>query len=237
MSESQQTSPDASGKGRKKAKHHAGAKGLNGHAFDPALPKIQHTAEVAHATRGRVRLKIPKAKDNLPLLVEIKAAFEGKPGIDAVNVKPATGSLVIYYDPELHPDISSLFIKLGQGPAANEMPVVTVAPRQGAKTKVDEGFAALEEEAAFLAEHSSLARSIVDGVKALDRQIKLGTNNAVDLKIVAPVGLAALTFLEIGAAAATPMWVTLVIFSMNHYVEMRATKSDEAGLQDAGKKG
>jgi hypothetical protein len=42
--------------------------------------------------------------------------------------------------------------------------------------------------------------------------------------------LAGFTFFEIGAAAATPMWVTLVIFSLNHFVELRAhTAEDDDG--------
>ena len=42
-----------------------------------------------------------------------------------------------------------------------------------------------------------------------------------------PIALAGFTFLEIGAAAATPMWVTLVIFSLNHFVELHAHDADE----------
>jgi hypothetical protein len=30
------------------------------------------------------------------------------------------------------------------------------------------------------------------------------------------------TFIEIGATAATPVWVTIGLFSMNHFIELRA---------------
>jgi hypothetical protein len=63
--------------------------------------------------------------------------------------------------------------------------------------------------------------------KECDRHLKRATNNNIDLKILIPIGLAAFTFLEIGAAAATPMWVTLVIFSLNHFVELHAHDDDD----------
>jgi hypothetical protein len=64
-------------------------------------------------------------------------------------------------------------------------------------------------------------------VKQLDKDIKRSTNNNLDLKIMVPVALAGVTFLEIGAAAATPMWITLAIFSLNHFVELHAHDADE----------
>jgi hypothetical protein len=185
---------------------------------------VRHKAEIAHATHGRVRLKVPGAKNNLAVLQQLREAFEHQPGIDTVNVKPESGSLVIYYDPEQHPDVASLFLSLGRTEAPAELPVPAngAGGAHGVHTKLDEVTSAVEEEAEFLAAHSHIARSVVASLKSLDRQIKRSTNNNIDLKILAPVGLAAFTFLEIGAAAATPMWVTLVIFSLNHFVELRA---------------
>jgi hypothetical protein len=62
----------------------------------------------------------------------------------------------------------------------------------------------------------------VDFFKALDRELKLGTGNNIDLKVVLAAGLAGYTFLLVGAEAATPMWVTLALFSLNHFVELHA---------------
>ena len=192
-------------------------------------------AEIAHATRGRVRIKVPSAKSNPELLHQIRARFEGHPGIEAIDVKQSTGSVIIYYDPEHHEDIPSLFASLdeaGATPTAHMAPLSAAAApaapgHHGPANKLAEEINAIEEEAEFLAEHSHFARSIVEYVKGLDRQIKRSTNNNIDLKILAPVGLAAFTFLEIGAAAATPMWVTLVIFSLNHFVELHAHDADQ----------
>jgi hypothetical protein len=202
-------------------------------APEPPGEPTRHAAEVAHATPGRVRLKIPAAKYNPDLLNQIKAAFAGLPGIDAIEIKPGSGSLVIYYDSDHHTDIASLFVSLGQTAAAPVAVAHDAASHPGAtphrppSNKVDDLTRTIEDEAEFLAEHSMFARSVVDVVKILDRNIKRSTNNNIDLKILVPIALAGVTFLEIGAAAATPMWVTLAIFSMNHFVELHAHDADE----------
>lgn len=191
-----------------------------------AAPRIKtHRAEVAHATHGRVRLKVPGAKGNMILLTQMRAAFEGLPGIDLVNVKPDSGSLVIHYDAEHYVNIGALFSHLNTTSAPAHLPAEEHSPggvHHHPTTELDEKISKLEEEAEFLADHSKIARTLVDSIKQLDRELKRATGNNVDLKILAPVGLAGFTFLEIGAAAATPMWVTLVIFSLNHFVELRA---------------
>jgi hypothetical protein len=202
------------------ARHHETATAL----------RHKHGAEIAHAVHGRVRLKIPSAKHNPELLTQIKSAFDGIPGIDVIEIKPTSGSLVIYYDTEHHPDIPSLFLSLGRtavDPVVPPPAASGAAPHRPPSNKLEEVARSIEDEAEFLAEHSHIARSVVEYVKSLDRQIKRATDNNIDLKILAPVVLAGFTFLEIGAAAATPMWVTLVIFSLNHFVELHAHDADK----------
>ncbi len=214
-------------------------------AADAPLQQARHAAELAHHAPGRVRLKLAAARNNPALLNQIRDAFAAIPGVDAVIVKAATGSLVIHYDPEHHPDLASLFTSLDGSAAPAALPMASSAQASAARagaaqvgkpripaTDLDKKIDAIEQEAEYLAEHSHLARSIVDGVKALDRGIKRSTNNTVDLKILTPLGLAALTFIEIGAAAATPMWVTLAIFSLNHFVELRAHDDGEPAPSD-----
>ncbi|HET6237736.1 MAG TPA: hypothetical protein VFE41_22675 [Acetobacteraceae bacterium] len=189
-------------------------------------------AEIAHAIRGRVRIKVPASKSNPELLHQIRARFEGHPGIEAIDVKQSTGSVIICYDPEHHADVPSLFASLdkaGATPTAHMAPLAAVAApvHHRPDNKLDAEINSIEEEAEFLAEHSHAARVIVEYIKGLDRQIKRSTNNNVDLKILVPVGLAAFTILEIGVATATPIWVTLMLFSINHFVEMHAHDADE----------
>jgi hypothetical protein len=201
-------------------------------ASDKAHKKSRHAAEIAHHTRGRVRLKIPAAKQNPELLEQIKAKFSSVPGIDYIEIKPSTGSVILWYDPEHHADVPGFFQMLG-GPQGHPVAAGLAAPRhhRPPSNKAAEFTQQIEDEAEFLAEHSTVARAIVEFARHCDRQIKRATDNHMDMKILVPLVLAGFTFLEIGAAAATPMWVTLVIFSLNHFVELQAHDADEGDEQ------
>ena len=92
----------------------------------------------------------------------------------------------------------------------------------------------IEQEAEFLAENSHTARVIVDFFKHVDQQIKTGSHNTVDLKIVLAFGIAGFTILEVGASAATPVWVTLSMFGLNHLIE---ANTHEAARPDGRRRG
>ena len=103
----------------------------------------------------------------------------------------------------------------------------------GADTELDELAGRIEAEAEFLAKHSHSARAVVDFVKKIDREIKIATNNTIDLKIVLAAGIIGFTVLEVGATAATPVWVTLAIFTINHFIEMHRAAVAQGKLSAA----
>jgi hypothetical protein len=95
-------------------------------------------------------------------------------------------------------------------------------------TEVDALAQKIQVEAEFLSAHSNLARSMVEGVRSVDRAVKLATGNTVDLKVLLPLGLAVYSFLEAGVEVATPLWVTLGIFSFNSFVVLHTHHSGRA---------
>lgn len=167
---------------------------------------------IAHQIPGRIRLKIPSGKGNPVLLEQIKDTFGAIPGIEEITVNPITGSVVLHYDVDRHDQVQG---SLAGGPG-NVAPVLYRAPT----SQIDEMSDKIAQEAAFLAEHSHAARMVVDFFKGLDRQIKVATHNTVDFKIVLAIVVAGFTIFEIGASAATPVWVTLIVFGVNHFIEM-----------------
>jgi len=160
-------------------------------------------------------MKIPSAKSNPELLETYRVAFSTIPGIAKVEPRPETGSIVIHYDPRQE---ATFHDHLHHCCARQDTAVTTTKPPQ---TEVDQLASKIENEAEFLAQRSALAKVTVDFFKGFDRELKTVTDNTIDLKIVLAGGLAAFTFLEIGATAATPMWVTLALFSLNHFAEMQ----------------
>jgi hypothetical protein len=173
---------------------------------------------VAHQVPGRVRMKVPAAKGNAELLEQIGEAFSAIPGIERITVNPTTGSVVLHYDVEQHDEFHGRFQHHVHAAGGYHPPT----------TEIDEFAHRIEEEAEFLAQHSQSARAVVDFFKQFDREIRTATDNNVDLKIVLAGGIIGVTLLEVGMAAATPVWVTLTLFALNHVIEMHA-RHDNGG--------
>ncbi len=170
--------------------------------------------QIAHQVPGRVRMKIPVGKGNPELLKQISEVFGVIPGIEEVIVNPTTGSVVLHYDADRHDEFHGTFQQhYAAHSAAN-------GGLHGADTELDKLASSIEAEAEFLASHSHSARAVVDFVKKIDREIKIATGNTIDLKILFAVSIIAFTVLEVGATSATPVWVTLAIFTVNHFIEM-----------------
>jgi Heavy metal associated domain 2 len=169
------------------------------------MAKAKLKLSIAHQVPGRVRMKIPSAKGNPELLQQISETFAVIPGIEHVTANPLTGSVVLHYDVDRHHEFHG-----------------RLQPGAAPPTQIDDFANKLQQEAEYLARTSDSAKAVVDFCKKLDREIKVATGNAVDLKIVFAVGIVGVMFLEIGATAATPVWVTFAIFAVNHFVEMHA---------------
>ena len=148
--------------------------------------------QIAHQVPGRIRMKVPSAKENPELLEQIKQTFSVIPGIEEVLVNPATGSIVLHYDTDRHDEFHGRLQHHTGGhykPPTNEIDALANK---------------IEQEAEYLAEHSHTARVIVDFFKDFDNGIKVSTGNVIDLKIVLAAGIAGFTIFEVGATAATP---------------------------------
>ncbi|MBR1201262.1 MULTISPECIES: HMA2 domain-containing protein [unclassified Bradyrhizobium] len=172
--------------------------------------------QIAHQVPGRIRMKVPSARENPELLEQIKQTFSVIPGIEDVIVNPATGSIVLHYDTDRHDEFHGRLEHHTGGhykPPANEIEALA--------TKI-------EQEAEYLAEHSHTARVVVDFFKEFDNGIKVATGNVVDLKILLAAGIAGFTIFEVGANAATPVWVTLAIFALNHMIQANMAAAEQA---------
>lgn len=157
-------------------------------------------------------MKVPAAKGNVELLQQIAETFAAIPGIENITVNPATGSVVMKYDVDRHDEFHGRF----------QDHVPEGCGYRAPATDIDQFALRIEQEAEFLASHSESARAVVDFFKRADCEIRSATDNYVDLKILLALGIIGFTVLEVGTAAATPVWVTLTLFSLNHVIEMHA---------------
>jgi hypothetical protein len=69
----------------------------------PTPDSTAETARVAHRSTGRLRLRLPRRRHDLPYFLHLYEDLNGQPEIDEVNINPATGSVLVWFDP-LHED-------------------------------------------------------------------------------------------------------------------------------------
>ena len=169
-------------------------------------------------------MKIPSAKGNPAMLEEIQKTFSAIPGIEQVVINPETGSVVLRYDADRHDDFHAGFTHRFNEHHAGH----AAAHHRPPTNEIDALANKIEQEAEFLAEHSDAARAVVDFCRHCDREIKMATGNVMDLKMVLCVGLVGFMIFEVGAAAATPVWVTLTLFGLNHFIEMQSELAESA---------
>jgi len=179
----------------------------------PAHAKKKHKARIEHKIPGRIRMRIPHAKNDPAIIEMYRHIFSSVPGVKEVEAKPVSGSIIIYYGTAYEAEFEK---HLHAHSAAHNLPV----ERPG--DEIEKIANKIQAEAEFLSQRSELAKSSVEFCKKLDLELKVISGNTIDLKIVLAAGLAAYTFWEIGANAATPMWVTLGLFSLNHFAELHA---------------
>jgi hypothetical protein len=160
-----------------------------------------------------MRLQVPTARGNPHALGELRDSIAKIDGVEGVQVNPRTGSVVVQYTPTEKIDFHQQITEHGETTGG-----FLIAPPE--LSEVDELARKIEREAEFLSQHSETARMIVDAFKGLDISVKKATNNAVDLKVLLPLGLAVYSAVEIGLEASTPLWVTLGIFSFNSFVSL-----------------
>lgn len=185
-------------------------------------------AHIAHMMPGRLRIRVPAARGNPELLEQTRALFNGVAGLRKVTMKPDSGSIVLHYDPVQAAAVEAELWQRWKAakPSLPRKPRREHAARPG--DEISEVTRQIEAEAEFLAGRSETARLLVQFFKDFDAEVKRLTSNTVDLKILLALGLAVVTFIGVGAHAATPMWVTLVLFALNHFLEMHPTSGNPA---------
>src|SRR5262249_32693380 len=149
-------------------------------------------------------------------LASYKEVLSLLPGVEDIEVNPVTGSIVLNYDPDLNRNLHTRIDDHLDGHSHRPSP----RPRPPTN-EIDAVAQKIEQEAEYLAEHSETARAFVDFCRNVDHEIKVASKNVIDLKMLLAVGVVGFTIFEVGAAAATPVWVTLTLFGLNHFIEMQ----------------
>jgi hypothetical protein len=174
---------------------------------------------VQHHLPGRLRLRVPTAKGEEERLQELSSAIARAPGISQVKYNSITGSILIEYSPEYYLDLRSLESCLSAATIAITANNSTYTKHESHRHHSARG-------------RSVAARRIDSFFKQLDHEIRIATDNEVDLKFILPFGVAVLGLLALRHSSITPLWLTLLIFSFNSFLGLHAPTPAELGITE-----
>jgi hypothetical protein len=177
-------------------------------------------AYVHHHLPGRLRLRVPAAKGEEDELREISSAIARTPGISQVEYNPITGSVLIQYSPEQYKTLQSLEsgLRVSSAPiAVNNSP----PGHQGGRRRPQ------------VRGRSTAARRVDSFFKQVDHEIRMATDNEVDLKFILPFGVGVLGLIAIRYSSTTPLWLTLMIFAFHAFLGLHAPSPGDLGLAEA----
>lgn len=168
-------------------------------------------AHVVHHIPGRLRVRLPKSRRDPRFFRDLQEFVQGLGGVRHVEVNPATGSILVQYEPESHDEVRALM------QSAADADPFEAPPGLG---DADELVEQIEKEAEFLGAHSELALHVVKSMKSLNQTVREATDNTLDLKVLLPAAFAVWAFFSVGVEVSTPLWVSLGIFSFNSFVAL-----------------
>jgi len=181
---------------------------------------------VVHALPGRVRLKVPKVKGNQTLARQAEKKLAQVPGIEQVEAKANTGSLLLHYDTEAlcaEASMGILEATLGElFPEIEVFSLITGLACLGKSPGTDPGV--------------SLAEGITGSFRALNARVSQLTGG-LDLKVLVPLALIFLGLRGLWQSekVTAPSWSNLLWFGFASFVMLNRGLL-EGTARTAGKK-
>ena len=159
-------------------------------------------SRVVSYTPGRMRLKVGHQHRNAKALEPITQALKSQLGIYDVRTNPHTGSITIMHATEhlSGEDIYAMLQDLG----------VIFADIAGGRSEV--------------------ASNITSAVYDLNRRVRKGTNGVVDLRILMPLGLGALSIRQLlvkGLQLDIIPWYVLAWYSFDSFIKLHYTSEPQ----------
>jgi hypothetical protein len=176
---------------------------------------------IAHQMPGRVRIKVPAAKGRPDVLAQIVQTAGSASDIKRLEYNPLTGSILIYYAPEAYKNVEALNSIL----ADSRLHIsARVPPANGKRRSSARGRAKRSGP-------SATAKAITSFFKSLDREIREATDNQIDLKVLLPLVAGILGLVAFRKKAATPLWLTLLIFAFHSFLTLHGVAAGEIVIE------
>ena len=146
-------------------------------------PETTPHAHVASKSRGRVRFRLHPKSRQPHHLRRIREQLAAQPGVTRVTSNPATGSVVVNYDPSqlTHDDVFTLLHDIGC--------VIHEAVEPGSEDEPEEGLPD--------AKRSQPATHFMAAIDRLDRRIGKITGHKANLRLIFPTTLSVIGVFKI----------------------------------------
>ncbi len=179
------------------------------------IPKYTH---VVSSTPSRTRLRVSPKRRNHQEMARIANALNAHPEVHEVRTNLQTGSIVVHHthnegwQEEMTAILQDLGIILGSVADVEE-------PLSGGKSEV--------------------AGDIASAVKDLNERFGLATNGVVDLRMLFPMGLAALSLRELIQNEwefETAPWYVLAWYAFDSFIKLHYTSDPDSSTTSSSKK-
>ncbi len=165
-------------------------------------PKHTH---VVSSTPSRTRLRVSEKRRNSEKMAQIVNALKAHPEVHDIRTNVQTGSIVIYHahqDNSLE-EISAILQDLG----------IILSSTTGTELPFSQG-------------KSEVAADLTSAVSDLNERVGQATDGVVDLRLLVPVGLAALALRELsrtGWEFETAPWYVLAWYAFDSFIKLHYT--------------
>ena len=161
-----------------------------------------------HIVGHRMRLKVADASPRL--LNEIRERLLTLPGVQSVDTNPTTGSVLILYSSDSARDFGQVLFE-------RVTDLVAFAP----------------ESPAEIGDYSTTAVDLLTVIKRADDGVRTSAGGRIDLKLLFPLAMVALTVMTFPTNLQTPLWLSFLMFGFSSFESMHTGALE----QPAGKLG
>lgn len=168
-------------------------------------------AYVKHRSPGRLRLRIPQARNHQDILHRLSDQARRINGLTATEINPVTGSLLLRFDEEITLDPAQLADFL----STPDLPIEIIDSVAKAVEAISPGT------------RSEISEALSGFLSEADRVVRTTTDNKLDLGLMLPLAAAAGALGYLGrTGSTTPLWVTLMLFAITSFPALQTLPLD-----------
>lgn len=184
--------------------------------------KSARAARIVHHVPGRLRIRVKGVRVEAEFFSAVQRVIGALHGVDSVRVNPASSSIVIDY----RPSDTVFHFRLQDDPGVSSW--LSLDGEDALLADIDN---AVTAGTRYLERHSRLAETIVSTAEQLDSGLRSASDGYLDLKVLLPLGVAAVTSLHKARGRGTPMWLTMSTFAFNTFIALHRHRIDTPVVQ------